>query len=185
MRFRTILVMSAIVMAPALAYGEEKAGPPTEIQGFMATTGKTMMTVSHPIDEISAKRGTKVRVGTLAVSEAKDDTNRRKGMTIDIIPTGDLKSRVYLDAGELDPLIASIDSMMKIMAEWKGSDRDPTEMSFGTKGGLKVGFNLSRGNITIFVRALTGGAANAELSSSDMEKLRSYLDSGRTLLMSN
>lgn len=172
MRFALVAAASLLAL-PAFAA--------SNLETALGKTGATVVKTTHALDSIDPSEGPgSVTLSALALSNPKDAAWKPKGIAIAVDDASDRKdsiSTAYLDADEIDGLVASLDWMMKAMGDWEGKEDQPqTEATYTTKGGFTAGLQFSEGKGRGYAKV---GASRIALDKDGLATLRGTLKIGQ------
>jgi len=122
----------------------------TKLEAFLAKKGILVIKEFYDLGEVSGEYGSKVRVDAIIVYEPGKETQRIKGLRIEVFD-GERSQASFLDIDEAESLSKALQYMIDLAKRWKKASRKYTEVIFSTKGGFKIGFYQSGNYQTSFV----------------------------------
>lgn len=185
---RRILVGCCVVflLASTSAYGQQQAQkePATKLEQFLAKKGKLIIKDFHEAGVLKGQYGTKITVDSLTIYEPGKETDKIRGLRIEVYEGGRLErsDTSFLDLDEVESLSQAITYMIGLLEKWQGKNREYTEVIFSTKGDFKVGFYQKGAEVTSFSENGIIGAASCYFQTNDLSKLKVIIDKGNDLL---
>lgn len=171
--------LAALVVVASLALPSAHAA--SNLENALGKTGVTVVKALHALDSIDPSDGPgSLTLTAVSLTNPKDAAWKPKGIAIAVDDASDRKDSIttaYVDADEIDGLVAALDWMTKSMGEWEGKeDRAQTEATFTTKGGFTAGFTFSEGKSSGYAKA---GNARIQLDKDGLATLRGTLKIGQ------
>lgn len=180
---KTIATIAALLCLSTSAPAQEKAieqKPNTELEGFLRTKGQIIVKEFHNLWSVSGEDGSLLSMETLVLYDPGSPSKKRKGLRITVAEAGRLvrENSSFLDVDELEALSRGMAYMSKVANEWKGKDREYTEMIFSTKGDFQVGFYVRREELRAFATSGRIGAVTAHLNQESLSLIKKAADDG-------
>ena len=185
---RKILVGCCVVLllASTFAYGQQQTQkePATKLEQFLAKKGKLIIKDSHEAGVLHGQYGTKITVDALTIYEPGKETDKIRGLRIEVYEGGRLErsDTSFLDMDEVESLSQAISYMITLLKKWQGINREYIEVIFSTKGDFNLGFYQKGTEVQAFSKSGTIGAAHCYFAMNDLSKLKVIIDKGNSLL---
>jgi hypothetical protein len=191
----TVLALAILAVAAPSGFAQETTPPavaaPTvaahasTLSELLATPGLVLIRDFYDLGRVNGMG--RVNLQAIVVNEVGREGERGRGMRFEIVDAekADLSQWSTLDLTELDALAAGLDAMRQLSQKWRGVDkREYSEVEFSSKDGLRIGFYQRGREQGGFVAAGTSTTARAFLDMGELEKLRTMILRGMSLLNS-
>jgi hypothetical protein len=158
---------------------------PADLRELLAIPGLVLIRDFYDLGRVNGLG--RVNLQAILISEAGVEGERARGMQFEVVDAvkDDLAQRSLLDMQELERLAQGMDAMRALAQKWKGTDkREYSEVEFSSKDGLKIGFYQRGRDQGGFVSAGRDTPARAFLEMNELEKLRTLVLRGMSLLNS-
>lgn len=176
-RLGSLILFTCVVVAGKTQAQEEAA---TKLEQFTSKVGAVYIKGFSPVGEVSNAYGT-VEVEVREIKNASQTNTSVKGILITTTENsrGSTPSRSFIDADEIDGLVAGIDYLAKVD---KSVTKHATfEAEYATKGGFSiVVFNSSVDGSLRFVVKARSSSAKAFFPIEELSKLKQLLLDAKT-----
>lgn len=172
-----------LLLLPVIASAQDT--PATQLESFLAKKGSLLIKDSYNLGELPCSFGTKLSIDALVIQIPGNESLKTKGLRVEIKETGKYaKSHAsFLDIEEIESLSAAILYMTKLMNDWKGTNREYTEVIFSTKGDFQIGFFQSGTEQTAFSSSGNVGKVTCFFNATtDLEVVKKLADSALEVL---
>ena len=160
-----------------------KPAPTLTLDELVDETGEIVIKDYYELGRVNGIG--RVTVQALVAFRAVDETQRARGMQFEITDgaKNDLIGFSIVDQQEIEYLSKVLEYLVQLSLKWKNTERpEYSEVQFTTKRGMKVGFYQRRRDQGAFVSAGDPGAARAFVETEELEKLRTLVLRGLSLL---
>lgn len=185
--YRKIMIcfVALLMLVSTFAYGMEQTNkaPSTKLEQFLSKKGKLLIKDSHVAGILKGQQyGTKITVDALTIYEPGKESDKLKGLRVEVYEGGGRSDTSFLDMDEVESLSQAIAYMTKMLQKWKGSDREYTEVIFSTKDDFQMGFYQKGSEVTSFATSGTVGVSRCYFNAEDLPNLKLIVDKGNSLL---
>lgn len=181
----TFLIIS-LMFLPLLAFAQEKpkGEPATKLEQFLSKKGKLIVKDSNNVGQITGQYGTKVDIEALVIYEPGKESERIRGLRIEVHGGGRLErsDTSFLDMDEVESLSQAISYMVRIVEKWKDTSREYTEVIFSTRGDFQLGFYQKATSVNAFAKSGIIGTATCFFPISELPRFKTLIDKGVSVL---
>ena len=159
--FAVILV--ALSSAPVASMAATVDGGTTQLEAFLGSKGKIIVSIDHPLRDVLARTGGgAAKLSATVVYEPGKRDAALKGVRIDLDEGHGTRS-AFIDHDELSELLDALEYMNSAIEEWKSSPGDVTGVSYVTAGGFAIGFITLEGDLYSYMQVTRAPVAEVLL----------------------
>lgn len=173
---------SAEAQVPRTETTPAKAAPTLKLDDLVDATGEIVIKDYYDLGRVNGIG--RVAVQALIAFRATDETQRARGMQFEITDgaKGDVIGFSVIDQAEIDYFAKVLEYLVQLSRKWTNERPEYTEVEFTTKRGMKVGFYQRRRDQGAFFAAGGTSPARAFVETEELEKLRTMILRGLSLL---
>lgn len=168
---------------PTKVDSEGKQEPATKLEQFLSKKGRLYVKDFFEAGEVSGSYGQHVTVTSVNLYEPGKEKEKSRGLKIEVYEGGRLEKThsSFLDIEEVESLSKAIEYMVKLIENFKGTNREYTEVIFATKGGFKIGFYQKGNEFQAFASSGFIGGTTCFLSQSALSEVKTVINNGLAL----
>lgn len=183
-----LFAFGVVVLFASASLAQEpvkEAPQQTKMEGLLAKTGEILIKEFYELGRVSGVG--RVTMEAVVLTPPAEETARLRGMRIEVNTEGrgDRADMSFLDFEEVEMLAKVLEYMTQLALKWRSVDKQEySEVEFATTGGMRIGFYQRRRDQGAFVSSGDQLAARAFIDIEDLEKIRTAVLRGLSLLNS-
>jgi hypothetical protein len=156
--------------------------PLTKLEKLLLAKGDVIIKEFIKLGGVSDSSGTAV-FSAMTVSGRNQNDVIIKGIRVEVFRGYSTSSTGFLDLEEIDKVIASVDYMIKLAAEWKSIYNKPyTEVQYISAGEVKLGFYQELAKQQCFISCGNILSTSNSMKIEALPKIKEVLEKGKATL---
>ncbi|MFW9874924.1 MAG: hypothetical protein ACFFG0_17595 [Candidatus Thorarchaeota archaeon] len=157
--------------------------PATKLEKFLSKRGRIIVKDYYKIGRIPGTYDTRMELTAIVIYEPGSEL-KNKGIQIQV-EKQERYGRTdtsFLDFEEVESLSKAVTYMTKLLSNWKGVNKEYTEVVFSTKGDFQIGFYQQGTERQIFASSGYVGKVSCFFDSDNLSFVKKYLEEGLKIL---